>query len=376
MKKSFKTFSLILSSLLFISSSSVCVSASAFQYDDEMLNRNYEPIENEDEFVKYWKDKEAAEQNKNVTFSFYADAEKTELLDNDDLPINLPVYYTITAKEGYFVTHIYGADGISYIDNSCFVLESKEKWPLVVSDRLAGDVNGDGKTASADIVKLMKFLAGDIYPPFYEGMDFVSADTNRDGKLNSNDLVRLMKLCAGINVSIPEKYTAGKDTGALTDTYYTLADPGAEELGPELCLINSVSELEEYVSAVKEKYDTETSFADRRSESGASEAIPEELDEQLLNTNKLVQMYNENFFSENTLVVYSYFNESPDPYVSSAAEYRGDCLTLCFEYIAQPVATGGGAVYVHEYFTLAKTALTEASVNVEITDISVTGWIY
>ena len=77
----------------------------------------------------------------------------------------------------------------------------------MVSDRLAGDVNGDGKTASADIVKLMKFLAGDIYPPFYEGMDFVSADTNRDGKLNSNDLVRLMKFCAGINVSIPEKYT-------------------------------------------------------------------------------------------------------------------------------------------------------------------------
>ena len=145
----------------------------------------------------------------------------------------------------------------------------------------------------------------------------------------------------------------------------------------ELNVIDTTTHsIKDTVSAVKEKYDTETSFADRRSESGASEAIPEELDEQLLNTNKLVQMYNENFFSENTLVVYSYFNESPDPYVSSAAEYRGDCLTLCFEYIAQPVATGGGAVYVHEYFTLAKTALTEASVNVEITDISVTGWIY
>lgn len=88
MKKSFKTFSLILSSVLFITSSSVCVTASAFQYDDELINRNYEPIENEDEFVKYWKNKEAAEQNKNVIFSFYADAEKTEQLDNDDLPIN------------------------------------------------------------------------------------------------------------------------------------------------------------------------------------------------------------------------------------------------------------------------------------------------
>ena len=87
-----------MSSVLFITSSSVCVSASAFQYDDEMLNRNYEPIENEDEFVKYWKNKEAAEQNKNVIFSFYADAEKTGQLDNDDLPTNLPVYYTVTAK--------------------------------------------------------------------------------------------------------------------------------------------------------------------------------------------------------------------------------------------------------------------------------------
>ena len=97
---------------------------------------------------------------------------------------------------------------------------------MVSGSVLQGMLTATEKLQDADIVKLMKFLAGDIYPPFYEGMDFVSADTNRDGKLNSNDLVRLMKLCAGINVSIPEKYLAGKDTGALTDTYYTLADRG------------------------------------------------------------------------------------------------------------------------------------------------------
>ena len=49
--------------------------------------------------------------------------------------------------------------------------------------------------------------------------------------------------------------------------------------------------------------------------------------------------------------------------------YLGLCLDLCLGCLLY-------TSYVHEYFELPKTALTEASVNVEITDISVTDWIY
>lgn len=48
---------------------------------------------------------------------------------------------------------------------------------------------------------------------------------------------------------------------------------------------------------------------------------------------------------------------------------------LCFDYIAQPVPTEGGAVYAHEYCTVEKTGISESSVKVEINDRSITNWM-
>lgn len=69
MKKTFKAFSLILSSILLTVSTPVCLYASAPQNAEALIKDGYVPIEDEDDFVKHWKDKEAADINKNVVFA-------------------------------------------------------------------------------------------------------------------------------------------------------------------------------------------------------------------------------------------------------------------------------------------------------------------
>lgn len=372
MKKTFKAFSLILSSILLTVSTPVCLYASAPQNAEALIKDGYVPIEDEDDFVKHWKDKEAADINKNVVFAYYADAEMTERLDGNALPLEQTIYYTVVPKDGYFVTHISAADGVLFIENDSFILKNEEKWPLIAEVCLAGDTNNDGKVGSVDIVRAMKFVTGDIWQLAYDGMNNIAADTNRDGKINTLDIVRIMKLASGRSIDIPEKYTAGKDAGASVEVYYTLADSSSDKYEPELRLINSVQELEEYIADITEKYDTESTFEDRRTEADTAISIPETLDNCLLKTDKLMQTYDESYFKENTLVVYSYFCDTPDPYIPSFIEYRGNNLMLCFDYIAQPVPTEGGAVYAHEYCTVGKTGISESSVKVEITDRSIT----
>lgn len=194
---------------------------------------------------------------------YYADAEMTERLDGNALPLEQTIYYTVVPKDGYFVTHISAADGVLFIENDSFILKNEEKWPLIAEVCLAGDTNNDGKVGSVDIVRAMKFVTGDIWQLAYDGMNNIAADTNRDGKINTLDIVRIMKLASGRSIDIPEKYTAGKDAGASVEVYYTLADSSSDKYEPELRLINSVQELEEYIADITEKYDTESTFEDR-----------------------------------------------------------------------------------------------------------------
>ncbi len=375
MKKTIRAFSIVLSSILVLTSTSVCLFASETENSEIPIEDGYVPIGNEDDFMKHWKDKEAAEKNKNVVFSYYADAEMTEPLDGSALPLGQTIYYTAEAKDGYFITHISAADGVSYIENDSFTLKNEEKQPLTADVCLAGDTNSDGKVSSVDIVRAMKFVLGNIWQSEFDGINIAAADTNRDGKINTLDIVRIMKLVSGRAVDIPEKYSAGKNAGASSETYYTLTEYSSDNYAPELRLINSVRELEEYLASVTEKYDTETTFEDRRTEAGAASSIPEILDDCLLNTDKLIQTYDEIYFKENTLVVYSYFCDSPDPYIPTFVEYRGNNLALCFDYISQQVPTEGGPVYAHEYCTIEKTGISEAFVKVEIIDKSVANWL-
>ena len=63
----------------------------------------------------------------------------------------------------------------------------------------AGDINGDGVINTADLVRLMKYIAGSDVVAYYP-------DVNGDGRVTVADLVRLMKYIAGQDVELHPSY--------------------------------------------------------------------------------------------------------------------------------------------------------------------------
>ena len=61
---------------------------------------------------------------------------------------------------------------------------------------IIGDVNNDGSVDTADLVRLMKYIAADG-----EGIEAINTDINGDGETNSADLIRLMKIIAAGDVA-------------------------------------------------------------------------------------------------------------------------------------------------------------------------------
>ena len=67
----------------------------------------------------------------------------------------------------------------------------KTEEPVII-----GDVNNDGSVDTADLVRLMKYIAADG-----EGIEAINTDINGDGETNSADLIRLMKIIAAGDVA-------------------------------------------------------------------------------------------------------------------------------------------------------------------------------
>ncbi|MGM9587228.1 MAG: dockerin type I repeat-containing protein, partial [Candidatus Limivicinus sp.] len=64
--------------------------------------------------------------------------------------------------------------------------------PAEEVERLPGDMNGDGKVNTMDLIRLMKSINGEEVE-MVEG----AGDVNGDGKINTMDLIRLMKYING-----------------------------------------------------------------------------------------------------------------------------------------------------------------------------------
>ena len=68
---------------------------------------------------------------------------------------------------------------------------STEKIEISEPEIIVGDVNNDGAVDTADLVRLMKYIAADG-----QGIEAINTDINGDGETNSADLIRLMKIIA------------------------------------------------------------------------------------------------------------------------------------------------------------------------------------
>lgn len=68
-------------------------------------------------------------------------------------------------------------------------------YPVVIY----GDVNGDGKIAPVDVLRIQKHMAGLLT---LSGMELQAADTNRDGTIQPVDALRVQKYLAGLTKSL------------------------------------------------------------------------------------------------------------------------------------------------------------------------------
>jgi hypothetical protein len=79
-------------------------------------------------------------------------------------------------------------------DNSSTAVKADESGELVMEQRTSGDINGDGKVDTNDLVRLMKKIS--------ENAQDKNLDINGDGKVDTNDLIRLMKYLTDSTVEI------------------------------------------------------------------------------------------------------------------------------------------------------------------------------
>ena len=123
---------------------------------------------------------------------------------------------SIKAEQGYYFTSdtklkINGvlyeykrSDGDTVLENSEKITELRVCTTLTITHGrsvTAGDINGDGSINTADLVRLMKYIAGSDVAAYVP-------DVNGDGMVSVADLVRLMKFISGLDVELHPAYPA------------------------------------------------------------------------------------------------------------------------------------------------------------------------
>lgn len=136
-----------------------------------------------------------------------ADSESTPIITEFEKGAEYSYSIWIKAKDGYEFGNdltlilngeecTYGYFGASLGGAQCFGDGIVRLHP---GGELAGDINGDGSVNTADLVRLMKYIAGN---------DVIAhvPDVNGDGMVSVADLVRLMKFISGLDVELHPAY--------------------------------------------------------------------------------------------------------------------------------------------------------------------------
>lgn len=100
------------------------------------------------------------------------------------------------AEPGTYTVEAYKKSGSVTVEGSItFTIEEK------TSDKLLGDVNGDGKIDGRDSIRLMRYLVAmdEEDPVVSVVLVEANSDMNEDGKFDGRDSIRLMKLLVSMD---------------------------------------------------------------------------------------------------------------------------------------------------------------------------------
>ena len=97
------------------------------------------------------------------------------------------LYYSFRDSMGDMLTELAGVNAQAET-----VLLTCREGTVQVTVGIPGDINGDGRVTSADLLRLRRYLAGQSVP-----VETGNADLNADGKVDLTDVMLLQKLLIG-----------------------------------------------------------------------------------------------------------------------------------------------------------------------------------
>ena len=225
-----------------------------------------------------------------------------------------------------------------------------------ISSYLAGDITGDGKLNTRDIVRGMKYIAGSFGTGEIHNEQLTAFDSNFDTVIDVKDLVRAMKLIAGADVDLSLEWYGGRQLSYKHNYYYSAL---TREMGNVsqfyISTINTLEEFNEYISAAQRVFDYEAdlTFVDERDRG--------RYENRTVDAEALKARYNEAFFSNHTLIAASIYSidESTEPILLDVMEngYNIPCVEFSyrlFNYDEDYGLFGAVDCFVHNFIELDK----------------------
>lgn len=306
-------------------------------------------------------DTDAVTNDIHAHLEFYTDAEKTVRL-TEELPKDRYVYYTVVADYGYLCRRF--VVSAEYVDEEKLMLGDRE-YSAYAETYLAGDVTNDGVVNAEDLVRLMKCISNKHLNQYMYEVEWPCADTNMDDKVNSKDLVRTMRIVSGQNVESPACSSAAAAVESSEAIFYTMLKLSVVremDSSPILTVINTTEELRSYTEKLAAKYpfDNEAfddliakyhfaNISDEESFRESLEAVS------LKNFDGIYSIYNEEYFTDHTLVIVSTPDEDMCGPIYNDSELRGgDLVIMMNKYNNKDAVPEGGPAIVHSFIGLPR----------------------
>lgn len=262
------------------------------------------------------------------TVRYFRDEAKTEQAELDSFAAGETVYYTVDLKEGCFYTTL--ATNAQYTDDDKMIFGEGER-TVEVDALLAGDMNGDAMLDTRDLVRGMKYIAGQYTLGDISNDGMIAFDSNFDGEINVKDIVRAMKLLSGMQVELNREVYHGAKLEYTEIVRYSAFDFEAISSFDDIFHMDTITTVDDFnayleVALGMYDYDADLVFA------GDDDAVRYE--GLKVDVEELRLRYDEGFFANHSLIVATIYSvdEMTGPYLEKVIKNADSQPMLMLEY--------------------------------------------